>query len=177
MNLSCKYCGAPIDADDLFCTNCGKKIEENFNSYFQKKESTPTEQVPPSPQKPSSEQSPSSEQESQPREGDVLQQSSKNEPLTFGKCIFSLLLLLIPFVNIICLFVWAFSRNSNTNAKNIARTLLLALVIATALFILGIAQFFFQFTTFTNSPSHTIEEESPSMPWDHLELPFDVSEL
>ncbi|WP_317854149.1 hypothetical protein [Chakrabartyella piscis] len=104
-------------------------------------------------------------------------QSIDNEPLTIGKCLLGLLLLVIPVVNLICLLIWAFSSNSNTNVKNIARALLLAVVICTALLIFGAVQCFFELQTFFSTPPAQIEETIPSIPWKHLDIPFDVSYL
>lgn len=193
MSMNCKYCGNPIDADDLFCTGCGKKIEENFNAYTQKTQGyvpQQEEEITPEPETPQQQQAPQPEQTQQapppeqqqtqqapPRASYVVNQPSKNEPLTLGKCILGLVLLCIPFVNIVCLFVWAFSGNANTNIQNIARTLLIAGVLCIALVIGGFANFLFRFDTFTDFPTETMEEVAPTMPWERLDLLFDVSEL
>lgn len=140
MNQTCSRCGNTIEANDIFCSNCGQKFIR----------------VTPSP---------------------PIQPTSnpQDEPLTLGKCIFGFLLLMIPIVNIICVLVWAISKKSNTNAKNIARTLILATLLSIALFVFGITRFFVQFTSFTTPHKQTIEEIVPSIPWHDLDLPFDVS--
>ena len=52
-----------------------------------------------------------------------------NAPISTGEWIITLILMMIPCVNIIMLFVWAFG-NCNTNKKNFSRaTLIITLVL------------------------------------------------
>ena len=31
---NCIFCGAPLDDDALFCTNCGKKVGISYRNFF-----------------------------------------------------------------------------------------------------------------------------------------------
>jgi hypothetical protein len=57
------------------------------------------------------------------------------EPLSLGSWVITLLLTVIPFVNIVMLFVWAFG-NSPTSKKNWARAQLIFVLIGVVLMFL-----------------------------------------
>ena len=63
-------------------------------------------------------------------------QDSLTKPMSFGDWIKTLLLLIIPIVNIILLFVWAFGDKANVNKKNFSRAYLLLMAIAIVLYII-----------------------------------------
>ena len=51
--------------------------------------------------------------------------NSTTAPMSFGDWIVTLLLLMIPIANIVLLFVWAFSSETNLNKKNFAKAQLI----------------------------------------------------
>lgn len=63
--------------------------------------------------------------------------------MTFGDWIITLLLLIIPLVNIILLIIWAFGSGHNPNKSNFAKAYLIFLLIGFVLFtvILGASAF------------------------------------
>ncbi len=56
-------------------------------------------------------------------------------PLTVGQYILMWLIMCIPLVNIIMLFVWAFSSTENANKKNYAKAILLMMLIMIGVYI------------------------------------------
>lgn len=145
MSEQCTHCGNLVKSNDVFCTICGQRIHHTT----QNTESNVSDSHIPSPQE------------------------LQNQPLTLGKCVFGLLLLAIPVVNFICILVWAFSNHSNTNAKNMARALLIACALALAFCIFGMTQLILRFDHFTTTPPAVHIEQT--VPWEHF--PFDVSRL
>lgn len=66
---------------------------------------------------------------------------SNSAPLSVGDYVIMYLLLVIPFVNLVLLFVWAFGSDVNLNRKNFARATLLIPVLSIALVILMVMIF------------------------------------
>lgn len=64
-----------------------------------------------------------------------------NKPMSVGDYLIMMLIGIIPIVNIIMLFVWAFGSNYNANKKNYARATLIFALIAFVLSILLFAVF------------------------------------
>lgn len=58
------------------------------------------------------------------------------EPVSFGDWMLTMLLCVIPIVNIIMLFVWAFSAGTNPSKANWAKASLLWAVIGIVLWVL-----------------------------------------
>jgi hypothetical protein len=58
------------------------------------------------------------------------------KPMSFGDWIKTLLLMIIPIVNIVLLFVWAFGSVTNLNKKNFSRAYLLLMAIVLVLYII-----------------------------------------
>jgi hypothetical protein len=56
--------------------------------------------------------------------------------MSFGDWIKTLLLQIIPFVNIILLFIWAFGARTNINKKNFSKAYLLLMAIVIVLYII-----------------------------------------
>jgi hypothetical protein len=69
-------------------------------------------------------------------ENNFNNQSPLTKPMTFGDWIKTLLLQLIPVVNIILLFIWAFGNNVNINKKNFSRAYLLFMAIGIVIYII-----------------------------------------
>jgi len=59
-----------------------------------------------------------------------------NEVMSVKDWLITLLIMIIPCVNIIMLFVWAFSNNGNENRKSWARAYLIFLAVGIVLYIL-----------------------------------------
>ena len=51
--------------------------------------------------------------------------AKQHEPVSFGDWMLTMLLLVIPIVNIVMLFVWAFGSNTNPSKSNWAKASLL----------------------------------------------------
>jgi hypothetical protein len=58
---------------------------------------------------------------------------SSSEPLSVGQYVVLFIIQLIPIVNIIMLFVWAFGGNVNQNKRNYAKAMLIFWVIGIVL--------------------------------------------
>lgn len=65
----------------------------------------------------------------------VYQQMPSNleEPVTVGEWIVSFLLLMIPCVNIVLMFIWAFSSNEKKSKSNFFKAYLIITVIVTVI--------------------------------------------
>lgn len=59
-----------------------------------------------------------------------------NSPITVGQWILTFIILAIPIVNIIMLFVWGFSGDTNISKKNYAKATLILVAIGVVLSIL-----------------------------------------
>jgi len=64
---------------------------------------------------------------------------SRTTPMTFGDWVVTLLLLMIPVVNLVLLFVWAFSSETNLNKKNFAKAQLIFMAVGIVLSILFVS--------------------------------------
>ncbi len=65
-----------------------------------------------------------------------MQQSGADKPVSFLNWLGSYALLMVPFLNIIMLFIWAFSYNTPVSKRNWARVTLIVGAIVFLLFIL-----------------------------------------
>ena len=57
-------------------------------------------------------------------------------PLTVGNYIVMMIITAIPILNIIMLFVWAFSKNTNLNKSNYAKANLIMIAIVICIYII-----------------------------------------
>ncbi len=62
-----------------------------------------------------------------------------NSPMSMGDYLVCMLLTMIPLVGIILLFVWAFSRGTNTNKANWAKAMLVFLAVVLLIYIVFFA--------------------------------------
>lgn len=67
--------------------------------------------------------------------------SFANEPVTFGKWILVLFLSMIPCINIIMLFVWAFGGGAAKSLENYAKAYLVVLAILIGLALISVFAF------------------------------------
>ncbi len=58
-----------------------------------------------------------------------------NEHVTLGEWIVTMLLMIVPFVNIVLLFIWAFGSNTKISKSNWAKATLIMMAVG---FVLGI---------------------------------------
>jgi heme/copper-type cytochrome/quinol oxidase subunit 2 len=78
--------------------------------------------------------------------------NKENVPVvSTGEWVASKFLLLIPIVNIIFLFVWAFNKSENKNKSNWAKATLIVYVLRVFIYILIILMFFSFFASLFNS--------------------------
>lgn len=75
----------------------------------------------------------------------------KAEVVKLGEWMVTMLITTIPFVNLIMLFVWAFSKGENPNKRNWARANLIWGAIAIALMILIFSSMMAFFSSMVNS--------------------------
>ena len=71
--------------------------------------------------------------------------------VSIGEWVASKFLLLIPVVNIIFLFIWAFNNSENKNKSNWAKATLIVYILRVFIYILIILMFFSFFTSLFNS--------------------------
>ena len=81
-----------------------------------------------------------------------LDANKENEKVvSTGEWVASKFILLIPIVNIIFLFIWAFNKSENKNKSNWAKATLIVYVLRVFIYILIILMFFSFFTSLFNS--------------------------
>lgn len=122
----CTNCGTQVSDGVKFCTSCGTPIAAAPVAEQQPVTAAPplqTVQHPPSRQTPVYAVPPAST---------VYQE----EPISTGGYIGILLLLLIPLVNLICVIIWACGGSRKRNKTNLARALLVWMLIGTVLAVL-----------------------------------------
>jgi hypothetical protein len=111
--MICPSCGATVPDNVKFCTVCGKALSP-----------APTTVAPPPPT-----YIPFNET----RNPNELPDGSPYEPITTGGFIGIFFLMLIPLVNIILLLVWACGGCRKVNKTNLARALLIMMLISAVL--------------------------------------------
>lgn len=80
----------------------------------------------------------------------------ENAPIvSIGEWVASKFLLLIPVVNIVFLFIWAFNKTENKNKSNWAKATLIVYMIRVFIYMLIII-FFFSFFMSLFNPSYSI---------------------
>ena len=107
--MVCPNCGAQLPENSVFCHHCGNNIAP-----------APVQQPYAAPYNP------------------MPQGNGNPPPLSVGAYIGMYFLLCIPVVNIILLFVWAFSAGENQNRKNYARAILILTLISVIVSVLCI---------------------------------------
>lgn len=122
----CTNCGTQVADGVKFCTSCGTPIAATAPSAEQPPVAAsppiqrPTVAPPPPPVY------------TAPSAATVYQE----EPISTGSYIGILLLLLIPIVNLICVIIWACGGSRKRNKTNLARALLVWMLIGTVLAVL-----------------------------------------
>lgn len=110
-----------------FCTNCGKQVADGVK--FCTSCGTPmASYIPPAP--PPAQTAP-------PQAAPVPQQPvyavpvtvRQEEPISTGEYIGIFLLMIVPLVNLICLLIWACGGCKKVNKRNLARAMLVLILI------------------------------------------------
>jgi hypothetical protein len=127
----------------MFCPNCGKQLADNAkfcDSCGSVLNQTPQQGYAPPQPPPVQPQYAPPVMVQQPQPAYYAPQPMAADPLTapmsLGAYIGFFLLLCIPLANIVLLFVWAFGSAVNRNKKNLARALLIFLLIFVVLAII-----------------------------------------
>ena len=108
--MNCPKCGAEMADDLAFCTDCGAKLTQDAvaaapaaEPAAAPKDAAPAADKPQQPEKP----------------------KNGKEPYGTLRFLGSLLLLLIPVLNVVLIFRWAFAWGVNINKRNFARAVLI----------------------------------------------------
>lgn len=125
------------------CPNCGNESQNQFCSICGEK-TTPTNQTQPGT---SSNSTPPEPQYSAPPQPQYTHPfpppPSDTSVMSVGDWLVTLLLMLIPCVNIIMLIIWAASSTGNANRRNWARAYLIFFAIIFAIYLLLVLIFGF----------------------------------
>lgn len=130
----CTNCGTQVADGVKFCTSCGTPIAATAPSAEQPPVTPPqAAQQPPVAASPPIQRPtvapPPPPVYTAPSAATVYQE----EPISTGSYIGILLLLLIPIVNLICVIIWACGGSRKRNKTNLARALLVWMLIGTVL--------------------------------------------
>ena len=123
MERICGSCGTAVGREDHFCMTCGADLEKagTQEASMGKEQALGIGQ----------EQEPSAEK------------ASSTEPLTVGNYLLMLLVMVIPGINLIFLFMWAFGEKENINRRNFSKAALLYILTTTVITILCVIGFVF----------------------------------
>ncbi len=97
--MICKKCKRNINNDTRFCPWCGSKV------WIQTEESKPDSQI-------------STTTQTVQKTQTTIQTPTYEEPMSVKDWIITLLIMMIPIVNIVMLFVWAFSGKEKKSKSN-----------------------------------------------------------
>ncbi|KAF5060333.1 hypothetical protein [Anaerotignum sp.] len=149
MDRKCIQCGQNVGEEDIYCINCGNKLNkaENRSEMHQEQK--------------------------------AFSRNDIYAPLSVGDYLFIGFILMIPVINIIVFFIWAFDKYSNLNRRNLARAGLIYLGICVVLLtILGVGMFRAVQLDQQFYPEERYYEDDGEFPdfdnW--TQLPFDAKE-
>ena len=128
-NLVCPGCQAPVTQESRFCETCGYRLEAEVPASPQPamQHAAPSpnpEYTPPVAPKPVN-VTPSYPTQAAYTAHPLPAASLRDSPVSLGTWIGTLIILMIPFVNLIMLLVWALGPNVNRSLQNYCRALLL----------------------------------------------------
>ena len=127
----CTHCGREIPDGVRFCTECGISAAANL---------PPAAPVPPERRRPAPSPAPSMPPPAIPQPvPDLPAKGSKYEPITTGGYLGSILLMSVPVLGLLIMIIWACGGCRKINKRNLARAMLIFLVIS---LILGMIAFF-----------------------------------
>ena len=125
--MFCKYCGAELESDAIFCTSCGKRIEapaaEKAESHEQEAADTTAQQPQQARPEDAQRQEPQKSASASP-EGDVWDKASlkKLDPLCIAGLILTVLSLFLIYFGVVALAALIVSAIGFYNAKKKNRT-------------------------------------------------------
>ena len=139
----CNKCGNELQKGAIICRSCGQRfidtpaVGDVVSNKQQKPKSVREEKMKVKEKSKTSVESRVKDDTTSVRENVQNVQkkvvASNDSVLTTGNYIGMYILQLIPFVNIIMLLVWAFSKNTNLNKRNYARAQLIIVIITLVL--------------------------------------------
>ena len=118
----------------LFCKDCGAQLEEGqvCSCKQQTRQQQESQQV---------NQQPVYQQQAYQQPQMYNNQTNLEEPVTVGEWLVTWLLLLIPCVNIVLMFVWAFSSSQKKSKSNFFKAYLILMLIVIVIYILVLVIF------------------------------------
>lgn len=119
--MFCTNCGKALPKDSVVCGYCGERLQIDDLVDDVKEEASST--------KPASKKGKNYIHQSVLLPAGVQVISKKNKPLKTSSFFVSEVLLLVPVLNIILLFIWAFHGSVNDNRKFFARSILIWLLL------------------------------------------------
>ncbi|MGI5878595.1 MAG: zinc ribbon domain-containing protein [Christensenellales bacterium] len=132
--MHCENCGKELPAGMRFCPSCGTRISQDSPAPPPPPppagESAPPRQYGSTAGTPPAQSLPMQPPPAQGYGAPPPRHDDLSAPLRTGQYIGMLLLLAIPIVNIVMLFVWAFSSDVNLNRRNYARAILILMAIS-----------------------------------------------
>ena len=142
-NLVCPGCQAPVTKESRFCETCGSRLEAQAPASpqpaMQHAAPSPNPEYTPGVSKPVN-VTPVSPAPAPYTAHPIPAAASRDNPVSFGAWIGTLIILMIPFVNLIMLLVWALGPNVNRSLQNYCRAILLlgfiVMIISALLFLI-----------------------------------------
>lgn len=122
--MVCKVCGSEVRETARFCGKCGAPIVRG-DAPEQRAANAPADAAP-------------AENKPDPDNPDALPKEDL-VPLTTPQCVWMLLAMLIPVLNVILMLKWAYSERGNESRRSFARAGLILLGIVLAVLIVVLA--------------------------------------
>lgn len=138
--MFCEKCGKQLPDGARFCNGCGAKIEaEPVHGEAERAAArpAPVQPVNPNPAPPPFSPVPAAPAYAPPQSRTYPPPQPFVEPLRVGQYIGMFLLMMLPFVNVILLFVWSFGSAVNLNKRNFSRAALILCAISLILWIIA----------------------------------------
>jgi RNA polymerase subunit RPABC4/transcription elongation factor Spt4 len=123
--MYCQECGSEINEDSIVCQSCGTKVVAEVSEG-------PTSEVLVEEVKESSEIY-SELMSSTPTQKVVDQKESSYEPIKLSQWLLTFLILMVPIVNLVMPFVWAFGSDTHPSKRTFFQAYLIFSAIAIVL--------------------------------------------
>lgn len=148
--MNCPNCGNPVEGNSLFCTNCGGRLdniegEASNGGGLSESAAADTPPAPAAPAAPAYVNTAALAQK--PKRPETAAPAAKGakkkrdmapcRPLSTWGFVWRTLLFMIPVVNLIFLFVFAFADGINENSRSYARSWLILLLAGVILAVIG----------------------------------------
>lgn len=118
--MFCAKCGSTVENGIKFCPACGESMLTA---------AAPAQAPAYAPPPPPAYQAPAYQPPPPVYQAMPYQNPALREPLSVGAYFVTFLVFCIPLVNVIMMFVWAFSSETNINKKNLCRAMLIWAII------------------------------------------------